>query len=156
MKIKKITCIIAALLFIITFTACSANSKTHNVTKIMEKIESRCILPEMLTLSTVDKLTQQYGIEAEDVKQFAVKTASGSLNQDEIVIIEAANADAASKIQDKLEDRYKSKLNQCKDYLPEEYEIIKKCSVEKNGNYVCMFISSDHDKMTEIYKSFFN
>ena len=48
-----------------------------------------------------------------------------------------------------------SKLNETQNYFPQEYDKIKKGSVMQKGNYVCMIVSDNFDKIKEIYESAF-
>lgn len=111
---------------------------------------------EMMTL-TLDDLNDVYfmGIDPDDVKQCAAAIHSSGINCDEIIMIEAASADAAERIKGTLEARYQSKLNETDNYLPEENAIIKKCSVTQNGNYVAMIVAPNAAELTEIYNKSF-
>ena len=57
----------------------------------------------------------------------------------------------AEEAKEKVDNRYEAKLNEMRDYLPDEYEKINACSVYSEGNYVAMFISDDSATMTEIF-----
>ena len=100
-------------------------------------------------------LKSNYGIEAEDVKQYAALVDASGIKCEEVVLIEATDADAAKRVKEQLDKRFDSKLAQNKDYLPEQYAIIKKCSVEQSGNYVSMIVGEQHEELTEIYQKAF-
>ena len=42
-----------------------------------------------------------------------------------------------------------------KDYLPEEYDMIMKCSVKKNGDFIYMVVSYEKDKIEKIIEKNF-
>jgi len=63
-----------------------------------------------------------------------------SLMADEIVLIEAMDAQAAGRVKEKLEGRYQSKLNETRDYLPDEFAKIENSKVSVNGNFVAMIV----------------
>ena len=63
------------------------------------------------------------------------------LNSDEVLLFEAVDDDAAKRILEKLNNRYQAKLNETKDYLPDEYTKISACKVELSGRYVSMIVS---------------
>ena len=121
----------------------------------MTQINKECSLDNMIALETADQMYKQYEIDAKDIKSFSAEVSSDSLNQNEVVMVEAQSSDAMKRIKEKLENSYNKKLDQSRDYLPDEYEMIKKCTVSTNGNYVRMFISDNAEKMTSIYKSYF-
>ena len=66
------------------------------------------------------------------------------------------DSNAAQRVKEQLDKRMESKLAQNKDYLPEQYAIIQKCSVEQDGNYVSMIVGKEHQKLTEIYQKAFS
>ena len=101
-----------------------------------------------------EMLKNYYGIEAEDVVSFEIRMNSSGVEQDEIVMIEAANEEAADRIEEALDRRLDDKENQMKNYLPEEYQMLEKCDVEQEGVYVTMFLSDDAQKMEQIFNSY--
>ena len=68
------------------------------------------------------------------------------------MLVKAKDDSAASKVKDALDNRYKAKLNENKNYNPEQAKIIEKCKVESDGVYVSMIVSENADKITEIFK----
>ena len=93
-------------------------------------------------------------LSKEDVKSFGAEIDKSGI--DEVVIVEAVDADAASRIQAKLQQRYNSKKQQGASYSPEDLQIIKNCSVKTNGNIVSMIISSNAGAMEEVLNSAVN
>ena len=43
-----------------------------------------------------------------------------------------------------------------KDYLPDEYAVLKKCKVNKSGDYISMIVSPQYEELEKIYKNAFN
>ena len=109
---------------------------------------------EMMTLDA-DELADIYYIEVEDMKQAAAAVHTSGINCDEIILIEAASEDAAAYIKDILDARYEAKLNETENYLPDEYAIIKECSVTVNGNYLAMIVAPNAAELVEIYNASF-
>ena len=90
-----------------------------------------------------------------NVKQCVALIAKESLNSDEVLLFEAVDDDAAKRILEKLNNRYQAKLNETKDYLPDEYTKISACKVELSGRYVSMIVSADAEELTKLYKDSF-
>ena len=105
---------------------------------------------EMLKLEVAD-LMNYYGIAAEDVKQFAAAVSTTGINCDEVVMIEATGAEAAARVKTALDNRYQAKLVETENYLPDEYAIIKTCSVTQKGNYVAMIVAPNAADLVKIY-----
>ena len=101
---------------------------------------------------SADDLNRFYGFSADDVEEYAGGVNNTGVNQEEIVLVKAKDDSAASKVKDALDNRYKAKLNENKNYNPEQAKIIEKCKVESDGVYVSMIVSENADKITEIFK----
>ena len=74
---------------------------------------------------------------------------------DEVVLVEAKDADAASRVKEALDKRYQAKLNETENYLPDEYAVIKTCSVVMDGNYVAMIVAPNAADLVKIYNESF-
>ena len=57
------------------------------------------------------------------------------------------------EIEEKLNAKLESKLNQNKNYNPEQAKMMDGCKVEKDGLYVSLIVSENREKITEIYKN---
>ena len=132
---KKLLCLCMTLLVMLGVTACSSSQKTADLPKVMEDMKAIMENKDMMDLDESD-LMSYYGIEASQVKQFAVYIDSTGIKGDEIILIEGIDADAAKSIKEKIDARYQEKENTMKTYQPEEYAVLKKSKVEQNGNYI--------------------
>ena len=162
---KRFICILCAVLMIgMLMTACSDNGSSDkaasvsadaSLTDIYSEIKSEVTLPEMLEFTDVDRLDRNYGITEDMVDEFAGGINSSGTAINEIVLIKAKDADSAAEIEKKLNNRLESLLKQSRNYRPEEAEELEKCKVEKNDMYVSMIVSTEAEKITEIYKKHF-
>ena len=109
---------------------------------------------EMMELSATD-LLDFYGIEAADIKQHAACIATTGIDCDEVVLVEAVNADAAARVKTALDNRYQAKLNETENYLAAENAIIKTCSVTISENYVAMIVAPNAADLVKIYNESF-
>ncbi len=148
--------LMTAMVLALTLAACSQGNtdKTADLPKTLETMKEQVEFSDVMELDEAG-LKTNYGIEADDVKQFAALVDTSGIKCEEVVLIEATDADAAKTVKEQLEKRMESKLAQNKDYLPEQYAIIEKCSVEQSGNYVSMIVGQEHEKLTEIYHNAF-
>ena len=163
---KRIFCALMIFALMFALCACGGSGDTTTTTAdtnvsidleaVMTEISSTITMPEnMDDITSADLLLQYYGIKAEDVKQFAVKINGTGIKCDEIVMIEAVDADALGRIKSCLDNRLDDVKNQMNNYLPDQYQIAAACKVETRGNYVTLFISSSASRMTEIFNSKF-
>ncbi|MFR9309491.1 DUF4358 domain-containing protein [Hydrogeniiclostridium mannosilyticum] len=151
---KKLLCLCMTLLVMLGVTACSSSQKTADLSKVMEDMKAIMENKDMMDLDESD-LMSYYGIEASQVKQFAVYIDSTGIKGDEIILIEGIDADAAKSIKEKIDARYQEKENTMKTYQPEEYAVLKKSKVEQNGNYISLIVSPQGDDLKEIYNKAF-
>ena len=151
---KKLLCLCMTLLVMLGVTACSSSQKTADLPKVMEDMKAIMENKDMMDLDESDLMTY-YGIEASQVKQFAVYIDSTGIKGDEIILIEGIDADAAKSIKEKIDARYQEKENTMKTYQPEEYAVLKKSKVEQNGNYISLIVSPQGDDLKEIYNKAF-
>lgn len=129
-------------------------AETVSVQDIMAEIESKGYLPENPVRLTADDLLDYYGIQPADVKDCAV-VQNPSGYQDEIIVIEAVNSEAAAAIKGILLDQVSYKKDQMQNYDAEMYDILSDCDVVTNGNYIGLFISSQREAINGIFNSYF-
>ncbi len=152
MKIRKSIVGIMVMLVTVAMTACgNQGAEEVDIQSVMNQIEAEAQLPEDMTNLTSEALGTLYNMDSSMYVQFVGKFTEVGILGDEVVIIEAANKDAASKVLELLEARYEIKLSQMKDYLPDEYAKIEKGRVVQVGNYVAMLVGGDQEKLDEIF-----
>ena len=153
---KKLISLMLVVAFALSLCACasktSAPKKDVNLSDVYASFGVTD--EEMLTLSS-DDLLEYYGIEAADVKQFAGAVNTTGIKCDEIVLVEAVSSEAADRVKTALDNRYQAKLNEMDGYLPDEYAIVKECSVTQNGNFVAMIVGPNAQALTGIYNEAF-
>lgn len=153
---KKTAFAILALMLVLGLAACGGGTSTvkeADLAAIMADIQTQVQPQEMMELQE-GNLMDYYGIDPVDVKQFAASISETGLKASEIVMMEGVDAEAAARIEEKLEGRLQQMINSFNNYLPEEYAIAKDCKVESYGNYVTLFVSDKADRMKEIFESY--
>lgn len=106
-------------------------------------------MPEMVDING-DMMLSLYGIEQADVKQAKVTVCSDGLRADEIWLIEAVDADAASRVKALADNRMAQKDAESVTYSPDQNAIVKKALLKVEGNYVFYITSPDVDRMAEV------
>lgn len=142
---------IAALITVIAVILCACGSTAKPLSEVFESLKTDYNITDLVEFKSVDDLSR-YGIKEEDVKEFAGGVNKSGVNQEEIVMVLATDADAAERISTALNNRLESKKNETKNYNPEQYAIIEDCTVDIDNNYVSMFISENADAMKADYK----
>ncbi len=150
---KRIAAALLALSLLL-LAGCGGAAKSADLNAVKDALAGQFDLTGMMALSE-DDLLDMYGIKAEDAKQYVALVARTSTSADEILLFEAKDADAASRIRQKVDGRYQAKLNEAKDYLPDEYAKISACKAETSGNYVSLIVSSEAEAMAKLYHEAF-
>lgn len=151
---KKMIAAAAVMLAVcLLFCSCAQNQNAKPLTEIFDSVKSEIGVSEMLEFSAAAELNRFYGIEEADVAEFAGGVNSSGVNQEEIVLVKASDADAASRIAEALRNRLNAKLNETKNYNPEQYAILETCSVDTDDLYVSMILSQNAAAIKEIYRT---
>ena len=131
---KKVISIVSAfVLCLAIFTGCGA--KEVKLSEVMDKINSDFSL-SLQKLESADELNTYYSIDTADVKQFAAEIDPNNNAPVEIVLIEAVDADAATRVESALTTRYNAIYSQYSSYTPEQLDMVKACKVTKDGSFV--------------------
>lgn len=158
-RIVSFVCIIMCIMLMIPLSACKGDASKEVVLKdVLMSINSNFSISadDMLTIEDTDTLELYYNISPADVKQFAAETTLNSATDiTEVILVEAADESAAKRVYDALDVRYNSQRDLCASYSAELLAVINECSVEQNGNYICLIMSDDYDNILAHYKSFF-
>lgn len=150
---KKVFSIASALILCFAIlTGCGA--KEVNLTEVMDKLNSDFSL-SLRVLESVDDLNTYYSIDTADVKQYAAEIDSNNDAPVEIVLVEAVDADAATRVETALTTRYNAIVNQYSSYTPEKLDMVQACKVTKDDNYVTMIVADEAADMLNVYYDFF-
>ncbi|HIS70218.1 MAG TPA: DUF4358 domain-containing protein [Candidatus Gallacutalibacter stercoravium] len=150
-KIVSVVCLLLAV-FVAGCSQQTATNENVDLSAVLTDMQEQVTLEN--TIAVDDSVLTNYGISMDDVVQYAGVMDATGIKCEEIILIEAKDADAASRVKEKLDARYDAKLAQNIDYLPEQYAIIEKCEVTQNGNFVSMIVGAEGEKLTEIYQSY--
>ena len=119
----------------------------------MDKINSDFSL-SLQKLESADELNTYYSIDTADVKQFAAEIDPNNNAPVEIVLIEAVDADAATRVESALTTRYNAIYSQYSSYTPEQLDMVKACKVTKDGNFVSMIVADKGSEMLDVFYSY--
>ena len=151
---KRLTALMLALCMVLLCACGAKTAKSSDLAALKADILAHMDPDDVMELNA-DDILEMYGIQAADVKQSVALIAKESLNSDEVLLFEAVDDAAAQRVFEKLNNRYQAKLNETKDYLPDEYTKISACKVEQSGRYIAMIVSADVEELNKLYKDSF-
>ena len=102
---------------------------------------------------TKDDMYKYYNINADDIKQFAAEVGKSDTDSEntEVVLVEATDSDAASRVETALTNRYNSIFQQNASYSAEKLDMVKNCKVTKDRNFVTMIIGEKASDMLKMF-----
>ena len=138
---KVISIAVALVLCLSIFAGCGA--KEVNLADLMDKMNSEYSV-DATKYETKDDMYKYYNINADDIKQFAAEVGKSDTDSKntEVVLVEATDSDAASRVETALTNRYNS---------AEELDMVKNCKVTKDGNFVTMIIGEKASDMLTMF-----
>ena len=152
---KRFIAIIVAVLSLLALTACGSNAGETNKEIDIDSVKSK-IISDLSIEGAMDvdagRLIDLYGIEEKDIEKSACYVTMDGVFPDEIVMIKATDADAAKRIEEKLNKRLEEVKVQFESYDAENYALAQECKVIKEGNYVALFLSAKHADMEKIFQ----
>lgn len=152
-------CLLVGLL--LSLAACSGSKPAVETAAVspelnLEEIYTAMLgaddMPQMLLLDA-DMQLNFCGIAAEDCLQAKVAICADSLRADEIWLLEAANPDALSRLQELAQARLTAKSEESVTYSPEQYAIVQKAEVITAGNYFVLLVSPRVDALAELFRA---
>lgn len=146
---KRIFALAVALVLCLSLLA-GCGSKDVNLSDVMTKLNSDYSL-SLQTLSSADELNTYYSISTDDVKQFAAEIDSTNDAPKEIILIEATDADAATRVEEALTNRLNSIMATYNSYSPDQVDMVKACKVTKDGNFVSLIVADKAPDMLNVY-----
>lgn len=141
----------AALILVLALAGCGG--KSVDLKTVMKEVNSKYsdATGGLKELSETADLDKYYSIPEKDVKQFAAEiNPDTSTAPVEIVLVEAVDKTASDEVKKALDARYQSIYSLYSSYSSEQVELVKKCKVTQEGNFVTMVVASDYDGIMEV------
>ncbi|MDD4079923.1 MAG: DUF4358 domain-containing protein [Eubacteriales bacterium] len=148
---KRVLAVALVLCLIVLLSGCGNAPKSRDLQEIWQGMLKADMLPEMVAVPH-DLALDFYGIEPEWYEEALFMVASDSLLADEVVMVRARDDDAAGQIHRMLESRMDAKAAEARTYSPEQYAVISRGHVLKNGRELALLVSPKADTLLEIYQ----
>lgn len=105
---------------------------------------------------TQDDMLNFYGIKSQDMETFSACLAADGITAKELVLVKAAGEDSAKEVEARLQSRLDARRNEFNGYLPDQYAVVEKSEVKRDGVYVRLIISPQQEELVELYNSYLN
>ena len=130
---KKVVSLVTIFVLCLTALAGCSGSKEVDLKTVLSDINSKYSL-DLKELTDSKDLKKYYSIDTEDVKQFAAEINSDSNSRVEIVLVEAVDADAASRVNDALSKTYTSIVTQYSGYNAKKLPMVEACKITQDAH----------------------
>lgn len=156
---KKITALLLLLVALCSFVGCEKSVEANPSLELKEVVLSdvrEAMIHEIGAaepfLLETEALMNLYGIDSQWVASSAGFVTMNGTFPDEIILVEAVDEASAEEVRGKLENRLAEVLVQSKTYDAENYAAAQACTVRVDGVYVCLILSPEQERLSEIYQ----
>ena len=160
MKIKKYLLLLTS---VVLLTGCTDSTPANTVTTAQteETVEAKAIteiyeeITQKVTLYSPfcwddEFISNYYGIDVSSLEEYVFSMSEDATSAETIIIMKAKDAASISGLSDCLQVVVDEKKNEMENYLPEQFEIVEKSSIQTKNNYVWLVISENADTITKI------
>ena len=116
---------------------------------LLERVRSVAEDGADLIRMTADDLLDLMGIEEEDVADFAYLADRNALSGRELIVIVAADEEAADRVEEMLNNYLTSRLKETRNYLPEAYRQLSAAEVRRSGLTLVLAVGDRAQEETE-------
>ncbi|WP_088228218.1 DUF4358 domain-containing protein [Desulfosporosinus sp. FKB] len=150
--VKKFGIISLVLLItVITLVGCGSSptvaAKDPSAADIVQKIKQTVDISKMRVADAAE-LKKLYGINSDELSDFALYTAPSNIKADELAIFKVKNSNDMQGIKDQITKRINKQEKSFGGYLPDETYLVQHNIVKAKGNFVILIISKDADKIS--------
>ena len=149
---KRILALAVSLLVIVgLLTACGGEDvKSVVLGDLLSEVNTAYGISNMKVLDKASDMNRYYRIAEEDIKQFAAEMSTDSKTFTEVILVEAVDSAAVSRIVSALNNHLDTQVNTAKSYSKEFLDMIESRTVHSSGNYVYLVISENADAIEKL------
>lgn len=134
-----------------TVSSESSQKEAKPIADIYDEIETSVTLYSPLCWDD-EFISNYYGIDVSTLDEYVFSMSEDATSAETIIIMKAKDASNVTALSDCLQVVVDEKKNEMENYLPEQFEIVEKSSVQIKDNYVWLVISENADAITSIIK----
>ena len=132
--------VLTALVLVLCLCLCACGEKTEGETlSLMEKLRSG-VHTEGLSDQPADFLGELTGLEMADYTETVYMESSDGMGASCVIALRGKDAAAAENAEKLLENYRQLRMEETRDYLPEEYKLLNSASVGRKGNTVVLVV----------------
>ena len=100
-----------------------------------------------------DFISNYYGIDVGSLEEYVFSVSEAAISAETVVILKAKDAGSKAGLSAALQTVIDQKKSEMENYLPDQFQIVDKSSVQVNGNYVYLVISEQAGAINQIIQA---
>ncbi len=100
-----------------------------------------------------DFIMNYYGIDVSTLDEYVFSMSEAAISAETVVILKAKDAAATEALRASLQTVIDQKRSEMENYLPDQFQIVDRSSVQVKGNYVYLVISEQADTISQIIQA---
>ena len=145
-KMKRIMAGLLSLLLVFSLAACSGGedkaSLEMDVQEVYQQLMALPDMPAMIELPE-DKALDFLGLDYSKCVQAVTAISAMNIQADEIWLVEAKDSSTAAEIEELARARVEQRMEEFKNYAPDQYQVLENAAILREGNYVVLLVSQD-------------
>jgi len=109
-------------------------------------------LPQMIEMEP-DMMLDYCGIDTKQCVQAVAATNANGLETDEIWLLEAVDEAAADTLEEMAELRLKMKAEETESYAPDQYAVVQKAQLLREGTYLALIVTPEAAALAEMFQA---
>ncbi|NLM87050.1 MAG: DUF4358 domain-containing protein [Clostridiales bacterium] len=153
MKKTSIRLALFLVALVMVLSSCTTQKKQGDLNAVYQALEETGVLPDMLALSEEEAL-DFLGLETAGIQDSVLMISEDSLLADEVLLLRMKDKAAADTAKTLLDQRMKQKGDEARTYSPEQYAIIQRGRVLRQGLSLALLVSPQVDQLVKAYEGF--
>ena len=151
---KRFAAAALSLLLVPGLAACSGGDEKADfemdVQQVYEELTALPDMPAMIELPE-DKALDFLGLDYSKCSQAVTAISAMNIQADEIWLVEAKDASAAAEIEELARARVEQRMEEFKNYAPDQYQVLENAAILREGNYVVLLASQDIESLKDAF-----
>ena len=144
---KKFCLLLLAAVLLVSLSACGSSKAPSTAGKPLKELVNGVVNTEGLVSLPKTDLEDVIGIDPEDFKE-AVYMQDEGMGGREVLVLRAADKDAAARIASLLENYLENRRKETRNYAPEAYKLLEAAKVETKNLTVALISDEQAAKLT--------
>ncbi len=123
-----------------------------SVAGIYEEIGQKVALNAPMVVPD-DFIANYYGIDVSTLDEYVFSMSEAAISAETVVILKAKDSGSTGTLSAALQTVIDQKRSEMENYLPDQFQIVDKSSVQVQGNYVYLVISEQADAIRQIIQA---